>query len=1823
MSKRARDNKPHLLTSTQEAMVLRSLSTREGGHYIQQIVITLPNDFRKEDMQKSWDNGAARHEALRSYYNWQDNNVLIQFFSQPINSPIHILSLSGLTKKQRDSELKQYLKKDRRTGFNLFSPPLWHFTVLNWRSGEHIGIWSFHHALLDGRSHHQVLEEVILQYESLKDSNFIEPPLLPLFSSFLDWQAKQPTLSTQKHWKKKFDGFLSASFLPSLAIDPYSMKDGSFHDMKEVTFTETETQNLKNTAERHGVTLNNLIQASLSLALSRYNNRQDVTFGVTRAGRYWDDKNSTNTVGMFIHTIPFRVNTHPIQNLRDWLKILRKQQMEVRGHEFVSVSQIRQWTKIPSEIPLWNIILVYENKGFDEWSLKPEYTAQTHEKTDQTTLAAYVGHQLTLTLEFSLNVHTSDQIRIVLNQLRALLLSIMEATPDCLLENLTMQSSSEHEKTLSFACGKKSPLHKNLLLQQLEEQALKVSGAIAVKFGEIQLSYKTLHSHANQLARHLLTFVNKNDRVCVFLDRSPEQIIVWLALLKAGIAYAPVDVASPKERLIFQLQDLDPTAILTQESLQNFIPKGYKVICVDTAREQAITASLSDKHLDTVINGNSPACFLSTSGSTGYPKYSMLSFDNLNFLVRTFNSAFDIDQRDNVLQLSDNIFDFALGETILALSSGATLVMGKWSEIKPGPALCQFIKEQHINVLCSTPSALRVTPLPLAADLKLILCGGEPLTNDLVADWRRIAPLINVYGPSECAFWVTYDKCDFGNGYQTVGKPVENGCIYVLNSNLSPQPIGVPGEIYIGGAGVGLGYWNRPEKTNQHFLPDPFSNNVNARMYRSGDLARWLDDGRLEILRRIDYQIKFKGIRLELNEIETVLERHPQISQAVVMKHKDTLIAWLLTNELMSSITELETWLVPYLPLMLIPAEFYFLSDYPKTGSGKIDRPKLLSKMKETINAKIPKPSFGATIPFLFEESVVDLFLNQAKKRTHSYAIKTETHQITYGELELNSKQVSKELLQHDLKVENLVFIFLPASIEFISALIGTLIAGGTYVPIDPEIPNSRLNLLLKNSGCRFVVTDIEGMNRIDLLQVKVIDINEILAKNTVDFSCLRPIKISSENRAYVIYTSGSMGEPKGVEIEHCSLTNLVNHYKNLLKLKPGDRATMLANISFDASMADIWPTLCTGGELLIPPMGYIKKPAILINWITSEKITWTFIPTGLVEILFDQTWPMKLSLRYLLTGGDRLLTRPPPGFPVVVLNTYGPTENTVDSTWSEVAQQSDDLSLPPIGRPISNVNTYILNDNLKPVNKGEEGQLYLGGEQIARGYLGMPELTAMYFTPDPFVNKIGARMYRTGDCVRWLDNEELEFIGRQDEQVQIRGKRVELGEMEATLTRHPIVKYACCLPKKRNMRVENITAHIVLRDIIDDQVSTLQLYLQSQLPSYMVPTIFEFHDYLPLTPSGKIDRKTLDKSSDNDEKNMQNSQVLHGLELHLFNLWHELLPAAKNAPSDATFSSLGGDSLTAIRLQVGIETITKKQIELSTLLLQSTFPRLYLAVKKRLNKNEFQSIVVLQKMGDRPPLFCLYGSFGDVDLYLNLVDALGSDQPVYGIRSPALDDISKTPDSIEAAANEALALIRQVQPEGAPAILGFSWAGILAFEIARQLSKKQEEPGFTGLIGTSCPLELNSLYLQSVHFIKSSIQWGWNLILNRQLRLKYLPQWQEVSAEIKQSQKKNNMPKWARTQLSQELITIARKYNPDKDTEIKLDLFREQESIHPYPHPLRTWDKRFLPDGGWEYWASYPPQVHRIIGSHNSILKPPYVSGLASAIRNSMNNQI
>jgi len=575
---------------------------------------------------------------------------------------------------------------------------------------------------------------------------------------------------------------------------------------------------------------------------------------------------------------------------------------------------------------------------------------------------------------------------------------------------------------------------------------------------------------------------------------------------------------------------------------------------------------------------------------------------------------------------------------------------------------------------------------------------------------------------------------------------------------------------------------------------------------------------------------------------------------------------------------------------------------------------------------------------------------DQAARAPDAPAVACGPNRLTYRELNRRADRLANALRRRGARPGVLVVVFADRSVEMVIGLLAVLKAGAAYVPLDPAYPRDRLAFMLADTAAPLLLTQESLLERLPRGQARVLCLDrdaELWGGESADPPPRGPCP---DDLAYVIYTSGSTGRPKGVEIRHRSLNNLVAWHQRVYQVTPQDRATQLASPAFDASVWELWPYLAAGASVHIPDEETRTSPDRLIRWLASERITLSFLPTPLAEAVLAEPLPDGLVLRALLTGGDRLHRAPGKPLPFRLFNNYGPTENTVVSTWTEVLAQPKSSGPPPIGRPIDNTQAYLLDGHLRPVPIGVPGELYVGGISLARGYLNRPELTAEKFIINPFDASGSTRLYRTGDLCRYRPDGHVDFLGRIDDQVKVRGFRIEPGEIETVLRQHPAVAGAAVVTREAAPGERRLVAYVVPAGS-PPSVSELRSRLQQQLPDYMVPSLFGFLEALPLTPSGKVDRRALpDPESLRSNTPEEHVPPRDELEAALARLWAERL-RAERVSVEAGFFELGGDSILAAMLINRVQSLMGQYVPVSAIFEAPTVARFAAYLRERFSE--------------------------------------------------------------------------------------------------------------------------------------------------------------------------------------------------------------------------------------------------------------------------------
>jgi amino acid adenylation domain-containing protein len=597
------------------------------------------------------------------------------------------------------------------------------------------------------------------------------------------------------------------------------------------------------------------------------------------------------------------------------------------------------------------------------------------------------------------------------------------------------------------------------------------------------------------------------------------------------------------------------------------------------------------------------------------------------------------------------------------------------------------------------------------------------------------------------------------------------------------------------------------------------------------------------------------------------------------------------------------------------------------------------------------------------ETCVADLVATQAALQPNAQAIVSGSEALTYADLDRRANSLANYLLKLGVGPETIVGLCLNRSPESIICALAVLKAGGAYLPMDPAYPVERLLFMLNDASPRVLITREDLAEKLSHGPWKVISIDT--DQNIEVCPSEAPaITVPTDQLAYIIYTSGSTGQPKGVEITQESLLNLVSWHTGEFGVTAQDKASHLAGVGFDACVWEVWPYLATGATLHLPDEMTRVSPELLRDWLVANQITISFLPTALAERVMILDWPATTALRYLLTGADTLHRYPTDNLPFEMVNNYGPTECTVVATSGRVPAEANG-ALPTIGRPIANTRVYILDENLQPAPAGTPGELYIGGTGVARGYLNRPDLTAERFVRDPFSDEPTARLYKTGDMARYLNDGQIAYLGRIDEQIKILGYRIEPVEIEVAIDCHPAIEASVVVACGSACEEKRLTAYLVMRNGTAPAAADLRAFLQNSLPDYMVPTVFVKLRALPLTANGKIDRTALPEPNyENTLRDEVFTVPRTPIEERLATILCSLLNLNEVSVND-NFFLLGGHSLLGTQLIVKIRGVFGVDLALRTLFdtptiseLSSEIERLILARVESMSDDEVMRLL-------------------------------------------------------------------------------------------------------------------------------------------------------------------------------------------------------------------------------------------------------------------------
>jgi amino acid adenylation domain-containing protein len=865
--------------------------------------IRLDGSLHHDALEHALNQIVRRHEVLRTIFPVVDGQP-VQSIKSELLIQLPTVDLSNLPENEREPAIGKLATEGAQRTFNLATGPLFRANLLRLGPQEHVLLLNMHHIVSDGWSMWQFIRELATFYEAFLEGTAPSLSELPIqYADYAVWQRQwmqSHVLEKQlSYWQKQVDGAPATLELPTDRTRP---PEQSYRGRtKTAVFPRSLVDELNRLGRQQGATLFMTLLAAYQTLLFRYTGQEDVVVGSPIANR--NRAEIEELVGFFVNSLVMRTDLSGNPSFRDLLTRVRTVALGAYAHQdlpFEKLVEAIQPERDLSHTPLFQVWFALQNAPRTTFSLPglKLKSMDVHNGTSKFDLGLFVVEKpegLSCMVEYSTDLFDDATIERFLGHLQVLLGSIV-ANPDCRIADLPLLTLPERQQILTEwnSTGREFPRERSLH-QFIEEQVERTPDATALVFESQRLTYRELNARANQLAHRLRKMgVGPEVLVGICAERSVEMVVGLLGILKAGGAYVPIDPSYPKERLAVMLEDAAPPVLLTLERLLEFLPD-HKIptICLD--RDWQTIADEPATNLPILTTGKDQAYAIYTSGSTGKPKGVPNVHEGIVNRLLWMQDSYPLDGNDRVLQKTPYSFDVSVWEFFWPLMTGACLVVARPEGHKDPNYLMSLIREQQITTLHFVPSMLRIFLESEGAghctSLRRVFCSGEALPFELQERFFQVlgAELYNLYGPTEAAVDVTYWHCT-PNGTRSIvpiGRPIWNTQIYILDRSLLPVPVGVAGELHIGGIGLARGYLKRPELTAEKFIPDPFSPEPGARLYKTGDLARFLPDGNVEYLGRIDHQVKIRGFRIELGEIESTLDNHPGVRQSVVMARED------------------------------------------------------------------------------------------------------------------------------------------------------------------------------------------------------------------------------------------------------------------------------------------------------------------------------------------------------------------------------------------------------------------------------------------------------------------------------------------------------------------------------------------------------------------------------------------------------------------------------------------------------------------------------------------------------------------------------------------------------------------------------------------------------------------------------------------------------------------------------------------------------------------------------------------------------------------------
>lgn len=1386
------------LTPTQQGMLFHHLSHPGSGVDIEQIVCTLEESLDVERFQQAWSEVIAHHPALRTRFRWEDVEEPVQEVE-----PEAYLSLRNEDWRQRPEEararaLEALLAEERKRGFDLREVPRLRVAVLRTGETSWTVVWSFHHAICDGRSFPIVLGDVFSVYDGLVCGEPVSLPERPAFAEHARHVAGRDLAADEQFWRERLAGFTAPTALPAAPVA--GAPTGRGH--AERVLDESLTGALRQLAEQLGCSLNTLIQGGWAALLARWAGEQDVVFGATRAGRAGTAEGADRMVGCLINTLPVRVSLPAEQSIGTWLQALRDSERAVRPHDQAPLMAVQGWSAVGAGQPLFESLVVYDHQILDSQvrALGEAFANRRFRLIERTnyplTLYAYGEPALVLKLAYDEPRFDPPLAERLVDGL-ATLLRTMAEQPDAPVSSLQLLSAEESRQVLEAWNDTATDYPAELCIHQaIEAQAARSPDATALIFRDRRVSYGELNDRANRLAYHLLGLgVGPDVPVALCAERGIDLMVAILAIHKAGGCYLPLDPAYPKDRLSYMIEDAEAPVLLTQSHLEQLL-SGHRahVVMLD---DDSVYAGRPAHNPPGRVASSSLAYVIYTSGSTGRPKGVMLEHRNVINFFTAMDAKIPLMEGDSPgtwLAVTSLSFDISVLELLWTLSRGLSAVL---HEDQQRAATGAVRRGRHADRPIQFSLMYFSSADTAGADKYRLLLEGAKFAdrNGFDAVWtpeRHFHEFGGLYpnpALTTTALAMVTERIALRAG--SVVNPLHHQARiaeeWAMADNLS-------------GGRVGIAFASGWQPRDFVLAPEAFGRK--ELMLEGIDAIQRLWAGE---------EVEFPGPKGQSFPVRTL----PRPVQ-------------------------------PRLPMWL-------------TAAGSPDTFRTAGQM----GAGVLTHLLGQSV----EELTEKLAVYRAAWREAGHEGEGHVTLMLHTFVGEDNEEVKNT-------VRRPMMNYLGSSLGLVKGFASSWTAfkkradGSTSVDVDLDsLSPEEMEGLLEYSFERYFETsglfgDLERtLGIVD--DLKGLGIDEIAC--LIDF-----------------------GVDEDTTLEHLA------HLNRLRELSQPSAGAQDGE-ALDGSVA---------GQIAAYGVTHLQCTPSLASMLVQDEAARAALGRLQVMMVGGEAFPPALARQLLDSGVGRLL------------NMYGPTETTIWSAVHEVTREDESV---PIGRPIANTSVYVLDAAGQPVPPGVAGELYIGGAGVARGYLGRPELTAERFVPDPF-GAPGGRLYRTGDLVRWCDDGVLEFLGRIDHQVKIRGHRIELGEIESTLGDYPGIREAVVVAREDVPGDVRLVAYLIASEAdAAPAARELKEYLREHLPEPMVPSHFVTLDAFPLTPNRKIDRKALPAPMEAGARPARAAADAGGppasdLEAKVLAIWQEVLQLP-DIDTEDNFFDLGGHSLLAVKV--------------------------------------------------------------------------------------------------------------------------------------------------------------------------------------------------------------------------------------------------------------------------------------------------------------------